>query len=102
MENSSINIVICFRFQVMGIDDYLTLHAYIHSDPLPHTMRLLRDVVIVSAINITVSTVPAPVATQDLVLGILATLLYSYRSQPPPPTCIATGEMIVIKISYKI
>ena len=79
MENSSINIVICFHFQVMGIDDYLTLHAYIHSDPLPHTMRLLRDVVIVSAIR-----------PQQLI-----SLCLPYRHRYPRFSAWRTGNSIV-------
>ena len=56
---NSLKFVICFHFQVIPLqsinfDDYITLHnylkyaTYIHSDPLPHTMKLLGDVVIIN------------------------------------------------------
>ena len=42
MENGSVNTL---KFHFKAFDDYIMLHnssaTYIHSDPLPHTMKLL-------------------------------------------------------------
>ena len=41
-EYGILKFVICFHFQVMpAFDNYVTYATYIHSDPLPYTMKLL-------------------------------------------------------------